>query len=208
MCYAMHNVAKWCEGSFEIKNILFSSDQSQTTLSQFTPLYLKAFYQQYSSKLQIFHKLLYNVYTGYRCSKAGCEKVLVVDGNLKNYRAVCAATDAGYIEYCGLPGSIKSGCTNTPSQKSRFCQVHKPRSLVSPGESSSRVIEMILEKKTLRSQNLYTVCNFCKSLTVLASFPWIGSVLGKEECDVSCVKEDEIPKSVLEEFKDNSLVEI
>ena len=52
MHYAMLNVAKWYEGSFKIKSILFSSDQSQTTLSEFTPLYLKAFYEQYSGKPQ------------------------------------------------------------------------------------------------------------------------------------------------------------
>lgn len=101
--------------------------------------------------------------TGHRCSKAGCGQVLVIDGNLKNHRAVCAATDAGYIEYCGLPGSIKSGCTNTPLQKSRFCEIHKPRTLVTPGESLNSVIEMILEKKTLRSHNLYKVCHKFKS---------------------------------------------
>jgi len=134
--------------------------------------------------------------------------VLVVDGNLKNHRAVCAATDAGYIQYAGLPGSIKSGCTNTPLQKSRFCQVHKPRTLMSPNEASSTVIEMILEKKTLRSQNLYKVCHLCEWLTLFANFSCQVLWLGKEECDVSWVKEDEIPQSVLEEFESNYLVEI
>jgi len=50
MRYAMLNVAKWHEGSFDAKNITFSSDQSQTTLLEFTPLYLKAFYELYSGK--------------------------------------------------------------------------------------------------------------------------------------------------------------
>jgi len=50
MRYAMLNVAKWYQGAFQIKSISFSSDQSQTTLLELTPLYLKAFYEQYSGK--------------------------------------------------------------------------------------------------------------------------------------------------------------
>jgi len=80
--------------------------------------------------------------------------VLVIDGNLKNHRSVCAATEAGFIQYAGLPGSIKSGCTNTPCQKSRFCLTHKPRTLNFGDGSSGNVIEMILEKKSLRNTRL------------------------------------------------------
>ncbi len=42
---------------------------------------------------------------------------MVLDGNIKNHRDVCKARDAGYTEYEGLPGSIKTGCMNTPSVK-------------------------------------------------------------------------------------------
>ena len=70
------------------------------------------------------------VNTGHFCTTKGCGHVLVVDGNVKNHRSVCAATDTGYIEYAGLPGHIKSGCTNTPEQTSRFCSLHKPRILL------------------------------------------------------------------------------
>lgn len=74
----------------------------------------------------------------------------MVDGNMKNHRAVCAATEAGYIEYAGLPGSIKSGCTNTPDQVNRFCSLHKPRVLKPidhhSNDHNNKVIELILEK--------------------------------------------------------------
>ena len=83
--------------------------------------------------------------------------MLVVDGNMKNHRSVCAATEAGYIQYAGLHGSVKTGCTNTPCQQSRFCKVHKPRALSVETEKPHSVIEMILEKRTTRSQNLYKV---------------------------------------------------
>jgi len=55
--------------------------------------------------------------------------VLVIDGNMKNHHAVCAASDAGYIEYDGLPGRVRTECTNTPEQRDRFCSLHKPRAL-------------------------------------------------------------------------------
>ena len=92
----------------------------------------------------------------HRCTKSGCGSVLVIDGNMKNHRAVCAASDAGYIDYTGLSSTIKSGCTNTPEQKSRFCSDHKPRALACTSDTNG-VIEMILEKKTTRSMNHYKV---------------------------------------------------
>ena len=34
------------------------------------------------------------------------------------------ARDAGYISYEGLPGSIRTGCINSPAYNSRFCEDH------------------------------------------------------------------------------------
>ncbi len=53
--------------------------------------------------------------------------MLVLDGNMKNRRDVCMARDAGYTEYEGIPGSIKTGCMNSPEQTSRFCKIHQIR---------------------------------------------------------------------------------
>lgn len=50
----------------------------------------------------------------------------MLDGNMKNHRDVCAASEAGYAEFNGLPGKIKTGCTNTPQLKSRYCPAHTP----------------------------------------------------------------------------------
>ena len=44
---------------------------------------------------------------------------------MKNQRDVCYAKDAGFIEFDGLNGSIKTGCPATPDYKSRFCLDHK-----------------------------------------------------------------------------------
>lgn len=43
---------------------------------------------------------------------------------MKNHRDVCFASDAGYTEYDGILGNIKTGCPNTPAYKSRYCSVH------------------------------------------------------------------------------------
>ena len=52
--------------------------------------------------------------------------MLVLDGNMKNSREVCFATDAGHTEFSGLAGMIQTGCPNTPAYKSRYCTLHSP----------------------------------------------------------------------------------
>ena len=93
---------------------------------------------------------------------------MVLDGNLKNRRDVCLAKDAGYIEYPGLTGRIKTGCMATPAFKSRYCTQHTDRvctssegnaaqdnTLLTPGDQS--VVEMLLEKKMTRTTTYYKV---------------------------------------------------
>lgn len=103
-----------------------------------------------------------------------------MDGNMKNRRDVCYAKDAGYIQFKGLTGCIKTGCAATPDFKSRYCskhvnqactllhteevdeemdvqtgptlRSHHPRKC--DGES---IAEMILAKKTTRKQTYYQV---------------------------------------------------
>ena len=43
---------------------------------------------------------------------------------MKNHRDVCYAKDAGFIQFDGLSGSIKTGCTATPAFKNRYCSLH------------------------------------------------------------------------------------
>ena len=107
---------------------------------------------------------LLHIQSGHRCDKPGCGKVLVLDGNQKNNRPVCAAEDAGFVEYTGLPGRVKTGCMATPEQTSIFCPLHKPRHVRQQCSSSSvqkesrhGVIEMILRKKDTRNTTHYEV---------------------------------------------------
>jgi len=107
---------------------------------------------------------------GHQCTYPGCKKVLVVDGNMKNRRDVCMARDAGYIEYDGLPGAIKTGCMNTPQKGSRHCSLHTGRACIQQASQSDdeaivklsavkgdQIVESILEKKETRTTTYYKV---------------------------------------------------
>lgn len=117
-----------------------------------------------------------HVHVGHRCDKPSCGKVLVLDGNQKNNRPVCAAEDAGFVEYTGLPGRVKTGCMATPEQTSIFCPLHKPRHIRQHCSSSSiqkesrhGVIEMILRKDT-RNTTHYEVESHNKIIVILSTF--------------------------------------
>ena len=86
----------------------------------------------------------------------------------ENNRTVCAAEEAGYVEYHGLPGMVKIGCMNTPIQTSTFCALHKLREMKTESESSvcaqsrgtqHRVIESILQEKQTGNGKYYQVSN-------------------------------------------------
>lgn len=96
----------------------------------------------------------------HHCNYPGCSEVLVIDGNLKNCRDVCAATEAGFIQYPSLSGSIKTGCQLSPLQTSSYCFYHAPR--VSKrsdpdGESVEGIVKVIVGKKTTRNATYYQV---------------------------------------------------
>ena len=113
--------------------------------------------------------------TAHSCSFPGCGTVLVLDGNMKNRRDVCFAKDAGFIEFEGLPGLIKTGCTASPAYKSQYCDLHKNHAcelahdeemIEVAGTSDTihkqrqrtcktAVAETILAKKATRSQTYY-----------------------------------------------------
>jgi len=97
------------------------------------------------------------LYTGHRCQKPGCAKALVVDGNMKNHRDVCSATNAGYVEYKGLPGRVRTGCPNTPSFKSSYCNEHKPTMAACSDNTKEEPVGLILGKRITRSTTLYQV---------------------------------------------------
>ena len=62
----------------------------------------------------------------HKCETPACTEAIILDGNMENHRAVCAATHAWYIVYKDNPGQVRSGCQNSPAFDSSFCTLHKP----------------------------------------------------------------------------------
>ena len=83
---------------------------------------------------------------------------------MKNRRDICAATEAGFAEYTGLPGAIKTGCQRSPGHQSKFCYEHSPRvaSMTCAEDeqnlsSKENVVAFITCKKQTRSGTYYQV---------------------------------------------------
>jgi hypothetical protein len=101
--------------------------------------------------------------SAHHCYFPGCNQVLVLDGNRKNRRDICAA---GYIEYKSLPGTIKTGCQLSPMRTSQY---HAPRvskvcaqDCTSTSESTGSandegIVKVVLAKKVTRNTTLYQV---------------------------------------------------
>ena len=135
----------------------------------------------------IWQKLMSNWYSVIvQCTIAYCDfpSCGSLDGDMKNARDICYAEDAGYIKFDGLPGSIKTGCPETPDFKSQYYKKHKPQawnlsskdseadqdldvpigSVIRSGQKMKHpgnpVAEMILSKKT-RRQTYYKIVIHC-----------------------------------------------
>ena len=119
----------------------------------------------------------------------GCKNVLVIDGNMKNRRDVCAASKAGFVEFEGLPGVIKTGCQLSPGYQSRYCYHHAPRVSTIQGEQSSHsgtmqgeqsghsegVVKLITAQKQTRSGTYYQVLKAFSHLIQFNLFSFVAS---------------------------------
>ena len=121
------------------------------------------------------NRLCMHEFLAHRCRYPGCGGVIILDGNMKNQRNICAATEAGYVQYQHLPGSIKTGCQLSPPSTSKYCYLHAPRVCVGmsmntpdlgceqsdsqPGHKSAceGVLRYITGKKITRNQVYYQV---------------------------------------------------
>ena len=85
--------------------------------------------------------------------------MLVLDGNQKNRRDVCFATEAGAIAYEGLPWTVKSGCQLSPSYRSKYCFHHAGRVCNDDSKSNKEepVVMYIIGKRTTKSGVRYQV---------------------------------------------------
>ena len=88
--------------------------------------------------------------------------MLVVDGNMKNRRDVCAASEAGYIQYEGLPTFIKTDCQYSLGYSFKYCFEHAPIIAVCKEGSTTNavyegVVKIITTKKETCSGVYYQV---------------------------------------------------
>ena len=83
------------------------------------------------------------------------------------------ASNAGYIEFKGLEGQVRTGCPNTPVYKSLYCQFHKPvmvqpqshqdedhlktNNIKSSTGSDHEPVGLIIGKKSTRNSTFYQV---------------------------------------------------
>lgn len=91
---------------------------------------------------------------------------------MKNRRDVCAASEAGIIEYIGLPGHVKSGCQQSPLGMSKYCYSHAPRiswRSIAESKSEEGIVKLITAKKQTRSGTYYQVGNVLLSLMALST---------------------------------------
>ena len=98
------------------------------------------------------------MYTDYKCTYPGCTSVLIIDGNMKNRRDTCAANEAGYLKFEGLP-DIKTGCQQTPICQFKYCYKHAPRVKADHPETfhSEEGTQVITSIKQTRNGTYYQV---------------------------------------------------
>jgi len=82
---------------------------------------------------------------------------------MKNQRDVCAATEAGFVKFEGLPGAIKTGCKLSPGYQSRYCYHHAPCVSTIQNEQSSHsegVVKLITAQKQTCNGTYYQVTSY------------------------------------------------
>lgn len=172
--YAILRASSWYPHKFNLSSLPLHGD-TRNTLSMFTTIYHGAFMEKYSGRYSQGHETAPYAYfvpsiTEHHCAKPGCSQALVVDGNMKNHRNVCFATNAGYVEFNGLPGRVRTGCPNSPSYASLYCSLHKPMLAVAhhgdadgnpinlTGKSAEKEpVGLVVGKRETRASTLYQV---------------------------------------------------
>ena len=102
----------------------------------------------------------------HHCCFPGCTQVLILDGNMKYCHDIRAASEAGYVEYKSLPGTIKTGCHLSLMRTSKYCFNHAPRVCAQDCTSTSEstgsaseegIVKVLLANKVTRNLTLYQV---------------------------------------------------
>lgn len=105
----------------------------------------------YYSDCTMYQWLTAIVTAGHTCDKPGCGNAVILDGNMRD---VCCATYAGYTEYEGLPGRVRTAWML--EHPNIYCTVHKPAIALSKDDRGEPV-GLITGKRTTRSTTMYEV---------------------------------------------------
>ena len=89
---------------------------------------------------------------------------------MKNQCDVCAAAEAGFIQYTSLPGFIKTACQLSPLRSSKYCFHHAPRvgkmlhcdpemesASAHASTNQDGIVNFLIAKKTTRNTTYYQV---------------------------------------------------
>lgn len=176
-------------------------------------------------RILLYSTAPYYLKIGHTCQKPGCGKArsLVVDGNMKNHRDVCCASYAGYAEYKGLPGRVRTGCPNTPAFKSAYCSIHKPV-MAAPhsdgqgdddNDTREEPIGLILGKRITRTSTMYQVsdrnayyvkvslCELCNvtsykfSTSIWIQVVWLGRPIAESSWEPAAT----LPATMITEYE-------
>ena len=77
-----------------------------------------------SNHFDILHNLIQDTWGDHRCLEPGCGTILVIDGNMKSLRKVCAARISAYHKFKYSGAEVMTGCKNMPSPGEQFCSEH------------------------------------------------------------------------------------
>lgn len=130
---------------------------------------------------------------------------------MKNHRSVCFAINAGYAEYKGLPGILRTGCPNTPAFKSRYCSLHSPFEESTNSATSTETTKptsIIIGKRITRQGINYEVNAYelLSWLIYMANLQvvWFNTATTKSSWESA----SSLPSSLIEEYENSIKGEI
>ena len=69
----------------------------------------------------------------HKYDRPGCRTCLIIDGDLKPHRMLCAAKLCGIREFANSDVKVVTGCTSMPGTKDKFCFKHRSEETPVPG---------------------------------------------------------------------------
>ena len=102
------------------------------------PEYLADIDKTILNHMSQFKDIFEETWVNHKCDVPGCGEVMVIDGDMKLTRRMCAAITSGGYKFEHAPGMVVTGCRNIPAIGKKFCGEHSDESTPSlPAEKLS-----------------------------------------------------------------------